>query len=60
MASESVLLHFAPCKMLQSVSKQNFKTGAAISAVIDPASVVEGQKHSKLSSALKTQGFAHT
>jgi len=31
--------------MLQSVSKQNFKTGAAISAVIDPALVVEGQKH---------------
>ena len=61
MASESVLLHFAPSKMLQSVSKQNFKTGAAISAVIDPASVVEGQKHSKaLSSAWKTQGFAHT
>ena len=29
--------------MLQSVSKQNFKTGAAISAVIDPASVLEGQ-----------------
>ena len=25
MASESVLLHFAPCKMLQSVSTWNFK-----------------------------------
>ena len=39
------ILHSAKCfKMLQSVSKQHFKKGAAISAVIDPASAVEGQR----------------
>ena len=40
------ILHSPKCsKMLKSGSKQNFKKGAAISAMIDPASVVEGQKH---------------
>ena len=50
-----------PAKCCNLFPLETSKKGSAISAVIDPASVVEGQKHSNaLSSALETQGIAHT
>ena len=39
-----VVPHVSLCKMLQSVSKHNSKCGAAVSAMLDPASLAHSQK----------------
>ena len=50
-----VVPHVSLCKMLQSVSKHNSKSGAAVSAMLDPASLAHSQKKG-LSSDLETLG----